>query len=232
MTPRPGAKTDADRPGAKTVAVRPGSPLIRYDLVKSSHDFYRNVITDSAGQVKYDFMMDDFTVVDTARKRIVFARSRQVPPGSFSTDTSVTDLWLQPVRMHEIHYQSNFVVDMAFGDTTATVTLTRKGQPSTKTYAMRPGFFEDNMIEYIFGYVDYQKGVTYVLDNFNKDAPHPSDPVTVEYAFDDRLMQKTCTVLHFVRGSGTGYIWIDKASRKVLKQVGTHGSLNYVMTLE
>ena len=28
-------------------------------------------------------------------------RYRQVPVGSFSTDTSVTDLFLKPVRMHE-----------------------------------------------------------------------------------------------------------------------------------
>lgn len=56
--------------------------------------------------------------------------------------------------------------------------------------------------------------------------------VETDYAFDDRLMQKTCTVLRFVRGSGTGYIWIDKATRKVLKQVGSFGSLNYVMVLE
>ncbi|HTJ10823.1 MAG TPA: hypothetical protein VL547_02300 [Dinghuibacter sp.] len=216
----------------QTVVVRPGSPLIRYDLVRSSHDFYRNTITDSSGAIRYDFMMEDFTVVDTARGRIVFARSRQVPPGSFSTDTSETDLWLRPVRMHEAHFQRGVSFDMTFGDTVASVRTLRNGVATVRNYPMQPGYFEDNMIEYIFGYVDWQKGVTYVLDNFNKDAPKPSDPYTIEYAFDDRLMQKTCTVLRFVRGSGTGYIWIDKATRKVLKQVGSFGSLNYVMVLE
>ena len=71
--------------------IQPGDPTIRYDWIKPAHDFYRNTVTDSAGNIRYDFVMEDFTIIDSVRKQIIFARYRQVPPGSFSTDTSFTD---------------------------------------------------------------------------------------------------------------------------------------------
>ena len=213
------------------IKIQPGSTMILYNLIKPSHDFYRNIISDSTGQVVlYDFMMEDFTFVDTAAKRIIFARSRQEQPGTFSTDTSETTLWLQPIRMHEVHYKFGVSFEMTFGDTLASVQTDRKGKLSTKTYAMQRGYFEDNMIEYIFGYVDWEPGKTYILDNFNKDTPKPSDPYEIQYAFDDIYEKKTCTVLHFVHGKkGTGFIWIDKATRQVLKQAGVYGSMRFVL---
>ena len=215
--------------------IKPGDKLIRYDWIKPSHDFYRNVITDTAGNVKYDFMMEDYTTIDTANKHIVFARARQVPAGKFSTDSSITDLFFKPIRMHENHIQYNVSFDMQFGETQASVKTTRKGVESTKNYPMKNGYFEDNMIEYIFGYLELKKGITYTLDNFNKDTPTPSDPYTVEYAFDDvwtlvpdhRLY---CTVLHFTHGGTTGYMWIDKSTHLMVKTIGNFKTGTYVLT--
>ncbi|MBS1529181.1 MAG: hypothetical protein JSU01_02640 [Bacteroidetes bacterium] len=215
--------------------IQPGDSHIRYDLLRPSHDFYRNVMTDTTGKVLYDFMMEDFTTIDSNNKQIVFARSRQIPAGSFSTDTSVTDLHFKPVRMHEIHYQRNVSFDMRFGDAKASVKTTRKGVESTKNYIMKSGYFEDNMIEYIFGYLDLKKGTTYTLDNFNKDTPSPSDPYTVEYAFDDVWNAAPdhrvyCTVLRFTHGGTTGYIWIDKSTHLMLKTVANFKTGSYVLT--
>ena len=92
---------------------------------------------------------------------------------------------------------------------------------------MKSGYFEDNMIEYIFGYLDLKKGVSYIMDNFNKDTPAPSDPYIIEYAFDDiwelapghRL---ECRVLHFIHGDTVGYIWIDKSNNQMLKEEGVY----------
>src|SRR5579872_1340785 len=75
--------------------IKPGDKIIRYDLIRPSHDFYKNVTTDTTGKIMYEFMMDDVTTIDSANKLITFARSLQVPVGSFSSDTSVTDLWLK-----------------------------------------------------------------------------------------------------------------------------------------
>src|SRR6185437_13202558 len=96
-------------------------------------------------------------------------------------------------------------------------------------------YFEDNMIEYVYGYLDLAKGQTYTLDNFNKDAAAPSDPVTVEYAFDDVWMLDTggmlnCRVLHFTHGATTGYIWIDKKTRAMVKELGNSGKGNFCLT--
>src|ERR1700748_591791 len=85
------------------VTIKPGDKIIRYDWIKPSHDFYRNQGSDTSGKVTYDFIMDDYTFIDQANKYIAFARTRQVPAGSFEADTSLTDLSLKPVSMHEVH---------------------------------------------------------------------------------------------------------------------------------
>lgn len=102
--------------------------------------------------------MEDFTTIDSARKQIVFARYRQVPPGSFSTDTSFTDLTLKPLTMHELFFQREISFDMSFGDELASVRTIRKGVASVKTYPMKRGYFENNMIEYVFGLLELKKG--------------------------------------------------------------------------
>lgn len=206
--------------------IKPGDALIRYDLIKPSHDFYKNIITDTSGKVVYEFVMDDVTTIDPVSKQITFARTRQVPVGSFSADTSVTDQWLKPISMHEVHPQRNVSFEMTFGDTLARVTTVRKGVTSVKTYPMKSGYFEDNMTEYVFGYLGLEKGVTYTLDNFNKDTQWPSDPYTIEYAFDDVWELAPghwlyCMVIHFIHGNTTGHIWIDKNTHQVLKEEGT-----------
>lgn len=219
---------------AQTI-IKPGDNIIRYDWIQPGHDFYHNVITDSAGNVKYDYVLDDYTSINPANKQITFARCRQVPAGNFATDTSVTDQFLKPIRMHEIFYQRQITVDMQFGDTQASVKTIKKGVESNNTYPMKPGYFEDNMIEYIFGYLDLKKGITYTLDNFNKYAPAPSDPFVLEYVFDDVWnlaagRNVNCTVLHFTHGDASGYIWIDTGSHKVVKTIANFKGGRYVLT--
>ena len=94
--------------------------------------------------------MENVCTVDTPSRRITFARFRQVPVGSFSTDTSVTGLDLKPYRMHEIHEQRHVSFEMEFDDQKAIVKTTRNGTATVKSYPMEGGYFEDNMIEYIF----------------------------------------------------------------------------------
>jgi len=218
---------------AQTI-IKPGDPIIRYDWIKPSHDFYRNVVSDSTGKVMYDFVMDDYITIDPVTKRITFARYRQVPAGSFETDTSVTDLQLKPIRMHEVHYQRDVIYDMTFGETQVSVKTVKKGVESVKNYPMKSGYFEDNMTEYIFGYLELKKGITYTLDNFNKNAPAPSDPFTVEFAFDDVWEaapghQVECTVLRFTHGDTSGYIWIGKSMHLVIKTIGNFKGGRYVL---
>lgn len=221
--------------GQAQQTIQPGDPLLRSDLIRSSHNYYKAVTTDSVGNIHYLWVNDQVITVDSAAGHIVFARSRQVPVGSYSTDTSVTDLSFKPISMHEVHYKQNVSFTMDFGATRATVRTLRKGTPADRDYPMKSGYFEDNMIEYVYGYLDLKKGETYILDNFNKDTPSPSDPVTVEYAFDDIWMLNNdsllyCRVLHFVHGSVDGYIWIDKKTRCMLKELGNFKNETFCIT--
>jgi hypothetical protein len=139
--------------------------------------------------------------------------------------------------MHEMHSPQNVSFKMTFDDTLARVVTTSKTGASVKKYAMQRGYFEDNMIEYIWGYLELKKGITYRLDNFNKDTPHPSDPYTLEYAFDDMWplafdRKLNCTILHFTHGTTSGYIWIDKSSHNVIKTIGHFKTGSFVVTRE
>ncbi|HEY4111216.1 hypothetical protein [Puia sp.] len=220
---------------SEPLVIQPGDRIIRYDRIRPAHEFYKNVIRDSAGNIRYEFMMENMSFVDSAKGRIIFARSRQVPAGQFSTDTSVTDLQLKPVRMHEIHYQRGVSFDMEFGATAATVITDRKGVMSTKEYPMKAGYFEDNMIEYIFGWLALKKGVVYRLDNFNKDTPEPSDPYELEYVFDDEWdlapgHRTLYRVFRFVHGKTTGHIWIDNETNSIVKTVAVFPGGSYFLT--
>ena len=214
--------------------IKPGDKIIQYNWIKQSHDFYKNVIKDTLGNIIYEFMMDNVSTVDPATKRITFIRNRQVPVGSFSADTSITDLTLKPISMHEtlrqkVHY------DMQFADQQATVKAIRNGVSSVRSYVMKGGYFEDNMIEYIFGYLQLKKDITYTLNNFNKDTPSPSDPYTLTYLFDDVWPltadhQLTCSVIHFTHGDTEGYIWVDQSTHQVIKQQGNFKTGSYLIT--
>ena len=211
--------------GHTQVVIKPGDKIIRQDLIRPSHDFYKAFGSDTSGNIKYEWVNDEVISIDSATGRITFARSRQVPVGSFSTDTSITDQFFRPINMHEVHVQRNVRFIMTFDETLASVQTIRNGVESVKTYPMKSGYFEDNMTEYIFGYLDIKKGIVYTLDNFNKDTPSPSDPFTIEYAFDDIWIQNAggklnCRVIHFIHGDKKGYIWIDKETRKMIKEVG------------
>ena len=211
--------------GHTQVVIKPGDKIIRQDLIRPSHDFYKAFGSDTSGNIKYEWVNDEVISIDSATGRITFARSRQVPVGSFSTDTSITDQFFRPINMHEVHVQRNVRFIMTFDETLASVQTIRNGVESVKTYPMKSGYFEDNMTEYIFGYLDIKKGIVYTLDNFNKDTPSPSNPYTIEYAFDDIWVlnaggKLNCRVIHFIHGEQKGYIWIDKDSRRMIKEVG------------
>ncbi|MEO6869764.1 MAG: hypothetical protein ABI168_08975 [Ginsengibacter sp.] len=214
--------------------LKPGDPLIKTDWLQSSHDFYRNVITDTTGKLKYDFMMENICTVDTARGLISFARFRQVPVGNFSTDTSITDLNFKPVRMHEVHEQKQKAVEMVFDAQKVIVKKISNGKSIVQSYPMEPGYFEDNMIEYIFGCLQLERGKTYILNNFNT-ATHGNDPFMLKYEFEDTLVPAAdlkiiCSVLQFTHGATSGYIWIDKNSHKILKTLGRSKGYNYILT--
>jgi len=85
-------------------------------------------------------MMEDVTTIDTVNKRVIFAWSCQLPIGSFSIDTSVTDLLLKPLRIHEIYEQRKVSFYMYFGDNMVNVKTIRNGAISEKNSPMQSGY--------------------------------------------------------------------------------------------
>jgi len=219
--------------GVYSQTIRPGDNTIDYTLIRPAHQFYKNVTWDTLGNIKYEFMMENVIAIDSAKQRITFSRSRQIPVGFMSADTSVTDFSFRPISMHEVHIQQKRTYEMTFSESAATVRKEFKGIITNKTYPMNAGYFEDNMVEYIFGYLKLKKGVAYTLDNFN-EATGGNDPYTIRYAFDDSLdlpgyEQLNCSVLSFTHGATIGLIWIDKKTHDMIKQLGQFKGGTYVV---
>jgi len=213
--------------------IKPGDNTIDYTLIKPSHQFYKNITWDTVGNIKYEFMMENVIKMDSSKQRITFSRFRQVPIGFMSADTSVTDFSFRPVSMHEVHIQQKRTYEMTFSATAVSVRKEYKGVVTNKTYPMNAGYFEDNMIEYIFGYLKLKKGITYTLDNFN-EATGGNDPYIIKYAFDDSLdlpgyEELNCSVLSFTHGGTTGLIWINKKTHDMVKQLGQFKGGTYVV---
>jgi hypothetical protein len=202
-----------------------GSNLLRSDLITSSHQYFKAYATDSLGNIQDEWINEQAIIVDRGHNTITFARNRQVPLGYFMQDTSVTNLSFKPLYMHEMHNKQQVYFVMDFGDTLATVTKYKNGQNAgVSNFPLSSGYVEDNMIEYLYPYLDLQKGVVYHMTNFNKDVPNGFSNVSVEYSFDDILTAGTghvsCRVLRIVNGGYWGYVWIDKATRDVIREIG------------
>jgi hypothetical protein len=78
----------------------------------------------------------------------------------------------------------------------------------------------------IIGYFPLEKGVKYNMDGFRFESVNTNgvNHFEIEYLYDDYLTGTNnkyplCKVLYFKNGYSDGYIWIDKSSREILKQL-------------
>jgi len=80
---------------------------------------------------------------------------------------------------------------------------------------MTMGYFDDNIVEELAGFLPIAPGKKYHLEAFRYESENGINPYDIEYVFDHVLKTTTessvhCRVLHYVNGYTGGYIWIDK----------------------
>lgn len=207
------------------VMLKSNDPAIRYDLIKPSHTFSKVTTFDSAGKKTIEFVNDKVTEVDPATHAITFYRFRQAPVGRFIKDVSV--IGPTPVSMQFFDITNKREQSINFRPSVVEVESTTNGVRSNKAYNIAEGYFDDNIILDIVGFFPLRKGVQVRLNTFNSSAPSKIDNMfDIEYVFDDRLAgdkdsAEECRVLHFINGEKAGYIWIDKVSNEVVKEVAT-----------
>ena len=207
---------------------------VKFNLkLKESHDFQKVSVFDTSGKTILEFINESVIRVDTIKKQIFFARFRQYPFGRYLTDTSVTDYSLKPLTLREKDRSGKLDHFITFDKTNATAKVLKDGSYTANTYSMPDGYFDDNMIETIVGYLPIMKGQKIQVNCFRLES-NGLNTYEIEYLFDDLWgvtanNKLNCAVLHFKNQYSDGYIWIDKASHKNVKQIAKMNNASYII---
>jgi hypothetical protein len=103
-----------------------------------------------------------------------------------------------------------------------------KGVSSTKTTVMSEGYFDDNSIWDILGYIPFRKGISYQLDCYGTDThTQVSIPYEIEYLFDEDNFEPSggvvnSMVLKVSHEGSANYVWINKKTHLFIKE-SMHG---------
>src|ERR1700722_17807630 len=167
------------------VQLKANDPLIRYDLIRSGHYYNKAIIFDSSGRVSFEWVGDHVITADTVRKDFLFVRYDPAVVGRFTIDSCWNNA-NGPVRYVLASYPSFRTEADIFNPTEVKAHAVRRGHASDTTLAMTVGYLDDTSIWELWGYMDLQRGVKYVMDIFGSDNRVPLK-YYIELRTDDYL---------------------------------------------
>jgi hypothetical protein len=198
---------------------------IRYDLVKPEHSLRKVTFFDTTGNVTRELIVDHVTRIDTAHNEIDFINSVQYAPGKILIDSSI-DNYSGSARYILATIPSTKYEFIKYLPTSVEAHNIIKGISSAKTTAMSEGYFDDNSLWDILGYIHFKKGVKYQLDCYGTDThTQVSIPFEIEYLFDEDNREPSGTVINSIvlkvsNPESTHYIWINKRTHLLIKDLG------------
>ncbi len=205
---------------------------IRYDLIKPEHSFRKVTSFDTAGNVTSEFVVDHVTKIDTARSEIDFINTVQFAPGRLLIDSSI-DNYSGSTRYILATIPSTKYEFIKYLPTSVEAHNIIKGVSSTKTTAMSEGYFDDNSIWDILGYIPFKKGIKCQLDCYGTDThTQVSIPFEIEYLFDEDSREPSGTVVNSMvlkvsHPGSSSYVWINKKTHLSIKTLGQGKSYSY-----
>ena len=205
------------------VTIKSNDKSIRYDLIKNAHVFVKVTSFDTLGNVQYQFVNDNIIKTDSVNRQILFGRSRSIPFGHQYIDTSVT-AYTGPLRYVMATNPMVKHLDVKFSPGQVQCSAIIKGVASNISTTMPDGYFDDNIVEDLMGYLPIKKGIKYQLDAYRFESDKQLNHFEIEYVFDDIIRgsdgrNTICSVLRFKNGYGNGYFWIDRSTRENIKEV-------------
>jgi hypothetical protein len=206
------------------IVIKANDPGIRYDLIQPGVDAVKVVEYDSLGNKIQTYISKNYIAVDKSSGLIKLTRLSIADPGILYIDTSIINVG--PVTMHSLEYPARKELHVKFEESGVTVKSLINGVSKTQAYPMPAGYFDDNILVDIIGYLPIEKEVKYIMDAFRFESVKTNglNHYEVQYLHDDYLPDaenkySSCKVLYFKNGYSDGYIWVDKSSHKILKQL-------------
>ena len=197
---------------------------IRYDLAKPEHSLRKVTWFDSAGNVTREMVLDHVTKIDSAHNEIDFINSG-LYAGKILIDSSI-DNYSGSARYILATMPSTKYEFIKYLPTTVEAHNIVKGVSSNKTTAMPEGYFDDNSLWDILGYIPYKKGIKYQLDCYGTDThTQVLIPFEIEYLFDENYREPSGTVvdamvLKVSNPESSNYVWINKKTHVMIKDLG------------
>ena len=115
--------------------------------------------------------------------------------------------------MHSLEYPARKELHVKFEESGVTVKSLINGVSKTQAYPMPAGYFDDNILVDIIGYLPIEKEVKYIMDAFRFESVKTNclNHYEVQYLHDDYLPDadnkySSCKVLYFKNGYSDGYI--------------------------
>ncbi len=196
---------------------------IHYDWITPSHTLYKHTAFDTLGNITGELVIDHATAIDTAHKEIAFINTVPFAPGKLLIDSSIDNyqgsarytLTTFPATKHEF---------IKYLPATVEAHNIIKGVSSTKITPMTEGYFDDNSVWDILGFITFKKGIRYQLDCYGTDThTQVSIPFEIEYIFDEVTQEQggsavSNMVLRVTNPGATAYVWINKKTHLTTKE--------------
>jgi hypothetical protein len=196
---------------------------IRYDLIKPEHSFRKVTYFDTAGNVIRELVVDHLTRIDTTHNEIDFINSVQYAPGKLLIDSSI-DNYSGSARYILATIPSTKYEFIKYFPASVEAHNIANGVSAAKTTVMSEGYFDDNSLWDILGYIPFKKGIRYQLDCYGTDThTQVSIPFEKEYIFDEDNREPggnvvNSMVLKVSKPKSTNYVWINKKTHLLIKE--------------
>lgn len=216
--------------------LKTGDPSIRYELIRPGVTLYKMIITDSAGKVLSESTSRHTVSVDKNKGWVVVTQQHQLPNGGILLDSTIANTaTLAPVRMRMVTTPHFMSMDLDFHTREVHAIADKSGKKTDTLHKMEEGYFDSNLLEYLWGLLPYKKGFKATINAYTFEQ-HGMDPWQVEYVGEDVLTTTDGPVYcQVVKTSNAGIAtdaiaWIEQSTGKVLKRVFPIGKMYYIIT--
>jgi hypothetical protein len=217
--------------------IKTGAPALRYELIKPGTDVYKITMTDSAGKVLQEFTSRHSVSVNTAKGWLILTQDNQLPDGRRLLDSTIADLkTLSPVRMRMVTTPHFMSMNLDFRTKDVHAIADKPGKKTDTIHAMEEGYFDSNLLEYLYGLLPYQKGFKATINAYTFER-NGMDPFGVEYVGEDVLTASNGSMTWcYLAKTGSARnpldatVWIEKSTGKVLKHVIPMGKMYCIIT--
>lgn len=217
--------------------VKAGDPSLRYDLIKPGVTLYKIMTADSTGKVLAEFTCRHTVSVNNARGWVILSQQFQLPDGRTLLDSTIAQLnTLAPVRMRMVTSPHFMKMDLDFRAQEVHAIADKGGKKTDTLHKMEEGYFDSNLLEFVFGLLPYKKGFKATLNAYTFER-NGMDPFEVEYVGEDVLTTAGGTIAYcYIARTGNAgnapdaMAWIEKSTGKVIKRVIPLGKMYYIIT--